>query len=229
VGDEDLLEIIGNSKDIVKIQKHFKKMFAGLANLLLNEDASVIEGMASREGEEVRFRNPISLKNGPKINEWLTALENEMRVTLALVLTDSIQEVTTLFAPSSATIDAKQYLDWVTKYPAQLVVLTSQVLWSEATEKALQQSDKAAEGLGVVLTRLQAILTILADTVLNELPPIMRKKCEHLITELVHQRDVIRALQRANVSSNKSFDWLYHMRFAFNPKVIIYLLLFFFI
>jgi len=30
VGDEDLLEIIGNSKDVVGIQKHFKKMFAGI-------------------------------------------------------------------------------------------------------------------------------------------------------------------------------------------------------
>ncbi len=34
VGDEDLLEIIGNSKDIVKIQKHLRKMFAGLAGML---------------------------------------------------------------------------------------------------------------------------------------------------------------------------------------------------
>jgi dynein heavy chain 1 len=30
VGDEDLLEILGNSKDLVRIQKHFKKMFAGM-------------------------------------------------------------------------------------------------------------------------------------------------------------------------------------------------------
>jgi len=30
VGDEDLLEILGNSKDLVRVQKHFKKMFSGL-------------------------------------------------------------------------------------------------------------------------------------------------------------------------------------------------------
>ena len=29
VGDEDLLEIIGNSKNLPRLQKHFKKMFAG--------------------------------------------------------------------------------------------------------------------------------------------------------------------------------------------------------
>lgn len=53
VGDEDLLEIIGNSKNIARLQKHFKKMFAGVAAIILNEDNTVINGIASREGEEV--------------------------------------------------------------------------------------------------------------------------------------------------------------------------------
>lgn len=53
VGDEDLLEIIGNSKNVARLQKHFKKMFAGVAAILLNEDNTVITGIASREGEEV--------------------------------------------------------------------------------------------------------------------------------------------------------------------------------
>ena len=30
VGDEDLFEIIGNSKDIMRIKKNLKKMFAGI-------------------------------------------------------------------------------------------------------------------------------------------------------------------------------------------------------
>ena len=30
VGDEDLLEIIGNSKSIQHVQRHFPKMFAGI-------------------------------------------------------------------------------------------------------------------------------------------------------------------------------------------------------
>ena len=54
VGDEDLLEIIGNSKSVDKLQKHFKKMFAGIAAVQLSEDQNTIFGIASREGEEVR-------------------------------------------------------------------------------------------------------------------------------------------------------------------------------
>ena len=57
VGDEDLLEIIGNSKSVEKLQKHFKKMFAGIAAVQLSEDQNTIHGIASREGEEVRTKN----------------------------------------------------------------------------------------------------------------------------------------------------------------------------
>ena len=53
VGDEDLLEIIGNSKNIAKLQKHFKKMFAGIATVILSEDGNVIHGISSKEGEQV--------------------------------------------------------------------------------------------------------------------------------------------------------------------------------
>lgn len=55
VGDEDLLEIIGNSKNVPKLQKHFKKMFAGVATVTLSEDESKVLGICSKEGEEVRY------------------------------------------------------------------------------------------------------------------------------------------------------------------------------
>ena len=60
VGDEDLLEIIGNSKNVTKLQKHFKKMFAGIASLILNEDDTKVIGISSREGEQVSFAHIIS-------------------------------------------------------------------------------------------------------------------------------------------------------------------------
>ena len=54
MGDEDLLEIIGNSKNIPRLQKHFKKMFAGVSSILLSEDEAHVTGLTSKEGEEVR-------------------------------------------------------------------------------------------------------------------------------------------------------------------------------
>lgn len=53
----------------------------------------------------------------------------------------------------------------------------------------------------------------LADEVLKDLNPIRRKKCEHVIMKLVHERDVIRELIEVNVSSVEDFVWLAQMRF----------------
>ena len=53
VGDEDLLEIIGNSKDVRLVQRHFPKMFAGITSLKFENEGDQLNGMVSREGEYV--------------------------------------------------------------------------------------------------------------------------------------------------------------------------------
>ena len=37
VGDEDLLEILGHSKDPLKVAKHLKKMFAGISGFVISD------------------------------------------------------------------------------------------------------------------------------------------------------------------------------------------------
>lgn len=46
VGDEDLLEMIGNARDVKVVQRHVNKLFAGIAVLDTDaEDPTVITGM----------------------------------------------------------------------------------------------------------------------------------------------------------------------------------------
>ncbi|EFA77050.1 cytoplasmic dynein heavy chain [Heterostelium album PN500] len=211
VGDEDLLEIIGNSKDIVKIQKHFRKMFAGLANLILDDEKTTILGMSSGEGEVVMFKKPISIANGPKIHEWLTSVETEMRTTLAHLLDESLKHYQTITPTEMAPFNA-----WVNQYPTQLVILTSQIVWSQTVDRLLQEGGATNGQLDQLEKQIQTILGNMADAVLEDLPIQIRKKYEHLITELVHQRDVVRQLVKNRIASNKDFDWLYNMRFYYD-------------
>ncbi|XP_041352869.1 LOW QUALITY PROTEIN: cytoplasmic dynein 1 heavy chain 1-like [Gigantopelta aegis] len=219
VGDEDLLEIIGNSKNVPRLQKHFKKMFAGVYSIVLNEDDSQVKGLMSKEGEEVVFASAVSIAAHPKINEWLTLTEKEMRVTLAKLLASAIVDMT---AFKSGQIETQKYIEWVDKYLSQLVVLAAQISWSESVEAALQNIANSGKPditpLKDVLRSVESTLNVLADMVLYEQPPVRRKKLESLITELVHQRDITRMLVKHNVISPKSFDWLSQMRFYFDPK-----------
>lgn len=208
VGDEDLLEIIGNSKDILRIMKHLKKMFAGISTIKLDDDLTQIQGMASREGEEVQFSEPILLKDYPKINDWLARLEALMRISLADLLCDAVGELQSFYGTGSP-LDMDQLMYWMEKYPAQLVTLAIQVAWTTSVEGALE-SGGLPEG---PLETISQALDLLADIVLQELGPVTRRKCEHLITELVHQRDVMRALIQQRVTGTKAFTWLSQMRF----------------
>ena len=208
VGDEDLLEIIGNSKTIVRIMKHLKKMFAGISTIMLDEDETQIFGLASREGEEVRFKTPILLKDYPKINDWLAKLEGEMRNNLVYLLCEAVDELQSFYGVESS-FTAAAFIAWIEKYPAQLVTLAIQVAWTASVESCLE-TGRVPE---VPLETVRRGLDLLADVVLTDLNPITRRKCEHLITELVHERDVIRTLIQSRVTDCKSFAWLYQMRF----------------
>ena len=214
VGDEDLLEIIGNSKNIARLQKHFKKMFAGITAILLNDDNTVIKGIASKEGEEVMFVKPVSTAEYPRINEWLTQVEQQMRVSLATAAAKAVESGRNM----NDDVEPAKLMEWLDLFPTQIVVLSAQVMWSEQVEEVLSKSSKTEEGMQKVLNAVENMLKILADLVLQEQPPLRRKKIENLISEYVHKRSVLRVLIKNKIDNNKDFEWLKNLRFYFDPK-----------
>ncbi|CAF3346282.1 unnamed protein product [Rotaria sp. Silwood1] len=214
IGDEDLLEMIGNSNNLLRLQKHFKKMFAGVHSLIINDnDQTLIDGVQSKEGEQVKFFNPISIKQHPNINDWLTRVEKEISLTLAKLLAQSIPELLTIQRNLN---DKQAFIDWLDQYQAQLVVLAFQVSWSENVERLL--NDKINIDLQSALQQIESTLGILADLVLADQPTVRRRKLEHLIIEHVHKRDVTRALIDKKIDSATNFEWLAQMRLYFEPK-----------
>lgn len=212
VGDEDLLEIIGNSNDTLRIAKHLRKMFAGISGLITDEDG-VITGFTSKEGEEVMLRKEVNLVKTPRINEWLGALELNMKTTLAELSFEAYQEFEQLMAPDA--MDPVAFDAYISKYPAQVVVLGTQIAWSHAVEKSLTEEGTS---LPQLYEKQVNILKLLATSVLGDLEAIQRRKCEHLITEFVHQRDVIHKLQKVGASSPTHHLWLLTMRYMYEQN-----------
>lgn len=50
--------------------------------------------MSSREGEIVEFKRQVSITEDPKINIWLTKVDNEMRFSLATFLEEVMSDIT---------------------------------------------------------------------------------------------------------------------------------------
>ena len=241
VNNDDLVEIIGNSNEPAKIISHLGKMFAAITSIemsgcesayseelvpspqgggnappspvpiVIGTGIAMADAMCSKEGEVVPFTQPVDLTVGVK--NWLSALEEQMTVTLENVLTDAISQM----VPGNVNAQ-DMLLKWIGKYPAQVVVLSSQLAWSSMTESALGEDGDKNTALSKVVTSLEDRLQALSQIVLQELDSPLRKKCEQLLTEIVHQRDVARLLVVDKATSKSAFSWLYHLRFYWNPK-----------
>ena len=61
IGDDDLLEILGQSTNPSVIQSHLKKLFAGIYSVQFDENNTKILAMLSLEGEVVTLKNPVPL------------------------------------------------------------------------------------------------------------------------------------------------------------------------
>nr|CAG4709143.1 unnamed protein product [Naegleria fowleri] len=212
VGDEDLLEIIGNSNDPQKLQKHLKKMFSGISSLEFRDHKAI--SMCSRESEIVKLENEIPFNSNDSVHVFLANLEEEMRHTLGLLMDRSIRMLQELLAHDR--ISAKELANWMSSFPTQVIVTSAQVCWTFLMERQLQS---ASCNLFLVYQKVVELLENLTDMSLSCFGPentLRRKKCEQLINELVHQKTVTKQLITSNLKSNKNFDWLYHMRFYWN-------------
>lgn len=222
LGDDDLLEIIGNASEPGKMLPHLGKMFAGIATLNSApcEEEGVLtrfDAMISKDGEMVSFDTAITVTNKMNVKDWLKELENRMHTTLAKLLEEAVLAVQAARA-STASLEGKtEFVLWAGKFPAQVMILASLVDWSMSMDAALRNGDSKHE-MEIVFGSINGKLEIMAETVLLDLPAESRKKFEQLITELVHQRDVTRAMIDSGVSDVNDFRWLYHLRYDFNPQ-----------
>ncbi|KNC81233.1 hypothetical protein SARC_06434, partial [Sphaeroforma arctica JP610] len=207
VGDEELLEVIGNGRDVGKIQKSFKKMFTGIHAVSLDESDSSILGMVSKEGEQISFLQAVDLSTSPRINEWLGDVEVQMRNALAALLTHSLDGMQRM---DTAQFHLPMFLQLVIVYHISIPTKCCVRRYHLPTKSCCLQ---AGSDLKEVVSSLEAKLEGLASTILVPQEPRRRRKIENIITELVHKRDVTRELANNKVADITSFDWLQQMRF----------------
>lgn len=102
-----------------------KHTFNSLISLLsLNDHELISVGIASPEGEEVLFDNPVSTIDHPRINEWLTEMEKQMRLTLAKNLAKAVQDVKPF---KDGAVECDKFLEWCDSYQVQIIVLSAQI------------------------------------------------------------------------------------------------------
>jgi len=222
LGDDDLLEILGNSGRTAAVTSHIGKMFSGLGGIktrqvsTANDSMEYIDAMISKDGEEVILENDIVVSKNTSGVEWLRQLEIEMYTTLGEILDRTVKETASwsrhITESTESGSPSFSGLDWIKKCPAQIMMLSTLICWSADVEQSLGQPESRPR-LNAVLHSINRSLESLSNHITLDLSIEARKKVEQLISEFVYERDILQEFIDQHVDSADDFRWLSRLRF----------------
>jgi dynein heavy chain len=215
LSNDDLLEILGQQKDPLKVQMHIKKCFIGIKTLQMIEPHSAgynnptveAKGMNSPCSEQVPYNKNVVI-DGP-VELWLIEVEKMMVETMAKWLKDS------LVAYRGSKIKDK----WVKTFPGQLLITTCGITWTADCDKALKRIASGNRKAMKHLKKSQGkFVTKLAALVRGNISKLNRKKTVALITMEIHARDTQDKMIKADCASAEDFEWLMQLRFTYHKN-----------
>eukprot|EP01040_Poterioochromonas_malhamensis_P019626 gene19626-23234_t len=192
IGDDDLLEILGQAKNPAVIQSHLKKLFQGIHKVKFDANHKNITAMLSSANEVVDLEKPVAVTE--KVEDWLEQLAHEMRATLASLL--------------GRCLAAKQF-DW--NYPSQILCLSQNIRFTEQAEVAIEEGPKALQALR---DQLESDLRDFTSHDLSS-EPLLQLKMKSLVMDLVHNLDVVDQLIAKGTRSVQEWQWSKQLRYYF--------------
>ncbi|XP_069805044.1 dynein axonemal heavy chain 2 isoform X1 [Dendropsophus ebraccatus] len=214
LSNDDLLEILGQSRNPEAVQPHLKKCFDNIKSLKIQKvgvsSKSEAGGMFSAEGEYVEFTHPVLLE-GP-VEAWLCDIERTMRWTLK----DLLRNCRLALKKMSSKRDK-----WVKEWAGQVLITSSQIQWTTDVTKSLVTAKERADKkyLKVMKKKQVSMLNKYSDAIRGNLTKTLRLKLVALITVEVHARDVIDKMLKSGCMDVSSFEWLSQLRFYWDKDI----------
>lgn len=196
LSDDELLEILSQTKDPMAVQPHMRKCFDNIVKLKFEPDMRMSE-FISAENESVPFREQLYPKGN--VEDWLLEVERVMRVSLREIFDEAVTAYSTM--PRT---------QWVLSYPGQIVIAGCQTYWTTEVTEAIEAGEGGLPGYYDTMVKQ---LSDLVGLVRGDLTPIERDILSALIVIEVHARDVVGKLTEAKVSQATDFEWISQLRY----------------
>ncbi|TRY83670.1 hypothetical protein DNTS_027964 [Danionella cerebrum] len=202
IGDDDLLEILGQATNPTVIHTHLKKLFAGISRVEFDSGFQSITAMRSLEGETVPLRNSISICSDVEV--WLSALSTEMKNTLKHLLSDCVN------AGKRGNVDP-------TRFPSQILCLAEQIGFTADVENSIRQQNlhQLEQELTEKLNNYTSVDTNTGQVTESN---VLQLKLKALILDVIHNISVVQSLREAQVHSTEHWMWKKQLRFYLNTE-----------
>ncbi|KAJ3302063.1 Dynein heavy chain 7, axonemal [Kappamyces sp. JEL0829] len=199
LSNDEMLEILSETKDPTRVQPHLKKCFEGVATLEFDKNLDIVS-LYSSEKERLPLLQKVSTVEAKgSVEKWLSGVESMML--------KSVQHTVKLAYDAFQKTTREK---WVLEWPGQVVIAVSQIFWTLGLEKAISEGKQAMEEF---LVKSNAELNEIIKLVRGELPKMARFTLGALVVIDVHARDVVQNLINDNVRDISDFSWLAQLRY----------------
>ncbi|GBG25533.1 Dynein heavy chain 6, axonemal [Hondaea fermentalgiana] len=232
LSNDELLEILAQTKDPQAVQPHLRKCFDALVALDFGDQPKSIDIKAMVSPEDERIELGKNLKARGNVEDWLTAVEKDMKLSLHKLMKVGLEDYF-----------ERSRIDWVRAHPGQIVATVAQIAWVLGTEATLRNAQAAsAAGADATATRepsfvdnhfqedVQTLdawyrrnvaeLDRLTMLVRSDLTKRERKIIVALVTTDVHARDIVETLRDEQVDSLNNFTWQQQLRYYWQKEDI---------
>lgn len=206
LSNDEMLEILSETKNPLKVQPHLKKCFEGINRLVFDSEYN-ISAMISMEGEQIEFLETISVAAARgSVEKWLVQVEEQM-----LKAVKSETELSYYDYPNLSRAD------WILSWEGMVVLAISQIYWAVDVHECLNTHKlNELKSFHLSLTKqLNETVAIIRRTDLSKLSSITVKA---LIVIDVHAKDVIQELVEKNVTEVTDFQWLAQLRYYWEEE-----------
>ncbi|QDZ22651.1 heavy chain of dynein [Chloropicon primus] len=201
LGDDDLLELLGQASDPEVLQAHLKKLFGGVHGVKFGEaggDHSNFVGVNSIQGEQVLLAEHVQVDE-EAIEKTLKGLLFRLQFTLSALVRKYI------------TSGDRNLSD----YPSQVLCLSEQILFTRDCHSAITSDPRMLSKLQNALASKLSQYTAI-DVSIDKL---LQLKIQACILDAIHHLDVLGDLISNKVESLEDWFWLKQLRYTHNPEI----------
>jgi dynein heavy chain len=211
LSNDELLEILAETKDPTRVQPHLKKCFDGIAKLEFSPKLDILSAYDPGSDPEQlpffykecqhRLINPKD--SGGNVEQWLVEVEAIMKKSMAH-LVDICKD----------DYGSTSRLSWIQKWQGQAVICVNQIAWTAAVESAIRDhSSGPGGGCQALYESQQKMLLKTVELVRGKLPKKLRTSIGALVVMDVHNRETTKELAHLKVNAPTDFDWQAHLRY----------------